>query len=64
MKKDTLVLNDYCTGEPVEVKKDAIKHVITSRVGNMKYSTLICDNGYRAGVMQSEQYIKERLAIK
>ena len=63
MKKDILVLNDYCTGEPLEIHKDAIKQVITSRVGNMQYSTLICDNGYRAGVMQSETYIKERLAM-
>ncbi len=64
MKKDILVLNDYCTGEPLEIHRDAIKHVITSRVGNMQYSTLICDNGYRAGVMQSENYIKERLATQ
>lgn len=64
MKNDTLVLNDYCTTELIEVKKDAIKHVISSRIGNMVYSTLICDNGHRVGVMQSEQYIKERLAEK
>ncbi len=64
MNNKTLILNDYCTGDVVEIYKDAIKNIITSRVGNMAYSTLICDNGQRVGVMQSEKYIREVLAMK
>lgn len=62
MKKQTLILNDYCTGEPVEIYLDAIKHVITSRIGTMVYSTIVCNNGQRIGVEQKEDYIKNRLA--
>lgn len=57
-----LILNDYCTGERLEIYADAVKQVIKSRIGTMEYSTLVCDNGYRVGVEQKEEEVKKLLA--
>lgn len=62
MSKKLLILNDYCTGERLEIYSDAIKQVVKSRIGTMEYSTLVCDNGYRVGVEQKEDEVKKLLA--